>query len=996
MRGSTGPGGEHPGRARGFTLIELIVTLTVLSLVMVGLMTVMYMSTRSKVSTVNRLESAQAGRAMLEMMARDLRSSGYGADLDWAALPQPPIAYIDSAQVLINLNLEPYPDTSSVHKPPLAYQPSGNPKPFPLSGTSWQPPIKYRSGAEIVRWTLDVNNDGQVNASDVAAANGIDARRTPNPNDYELVRQVYGDSTGNVAGNNGGTTERIGLVRKPGGSVPSIFKVYFTGSSTPWSWANGPVPANKLADIERIAVNVVAPSGLPDPKGNYTETSLQTEVSSRRNVPNTGATEFAIDGYVYDDKNKNRQMDAGEPGLTGATVYLSSGVSGTTAGSGYYVLKAQAGTYSLKSTAPLGYGGFNSPDSFVVTLPPGTSKSFADTARTGGWVKATVYRDLNADGVYQAGETLVPDVQVSLTPGPDTKTTDINGLVKLFSPVGGYSVTTTPPDSYYVRTSNPMTGTMADGDSASIRFGLDLSGGGDATLKGTVFRDTNGDGVLGGGETGIQNVWVGVYRSGEATAFAYAFTGADGSYSINVAANDPPHTTAYSISASVPTGFCPTTTTSIGSIWAQASQTITGKNFGMSSFQIITLNASRVLCLQSTDLIENDWGTNASLARKDADLILGAETGTSNNISVWFDQYNTTPLFNADPTYTRNAPGSVLCMAMDTLDSNAPKGRPDLVTGTKIASGLNIYVWYTQNTSGNEGYFPTSSSKSYKTNDLGDVQTIATYDCAGNSTPDGPDLIVGTKSPTAGHGTIEEWKNDNNTTPKFANEDVYPTAGSVPSNLGEVTAMALADIDGDGKKDIVVGTRTADYAGQLMFLKFSNKVSKPHYVYASSYTLSADAVTALTVMDVDLDGHPDVVVGTQSGTGSGHLIYYRCTTASTLAFTAQKTVDAPGIVQSLASGDFGGTSHTDFAMGWRHDTSSYTGGLLIYYCDAGDLPGSGSDPTGGAVTNMVPALTTNNFNYGVQPSQPAPPYLTDLAAGVKSGATTGSLVVVIR
>jgi hypothetical protein len=208
--------------------------------------------------------------------------------------------------------------------------------------------------------------------------------------------------------------------------------------------------------------------------------------------------------------------------------------------------------------------------------------------------------------------------------------------------------------------------------------------------------------------------------------------------------------------------------------------------------------------------------------------------------------------------------------------------------------------------------------------------------------------------------------------------------------------MALADIDGDGKKDIVVGTRTADYAGQLMFLKFSSKASNPHYVHANSYALAADAVTALTVMDVDLDGALDVVVGTQSGPGSGHLIYYRCTTKSTLSFSAQKTVDAPGIVQSLAGADFGGTSHTDFAMGWRQNTSSYAGGLLIYYCDGGDLPSSGSDPTGGAVTSMVPTLTTNNFNYGVQPSQPAPPYLTDLAAGVKTGATTGSVVVLIR
>jgi hypothetical protein len=45
---------------------------------------------------------------------------------------------------------------------------------------------------------------------------------------------------------------------------------------------------------------------------------------------------------------------------------------------------------------------------------------------------------------------------------------------------------------------------------------------------------------------------------------------------------------------------------------------------------------------------------------------------------------------------------------------------------------------------------------------------------------------------------------------------------------------------------------------------------------------------------------------------------------------------------------------------------------------------------------MVPALTTNNFNYGVNPSAPIPPYLSDVAAGIKTGPSTGALVVFIR
>ena len=125
---------------RGFTLVELMITLTVLAAVMVVLMTVMYAAQHSKTSTSNRVESAQGARIAIDMMARDLRSAGYGADLDYVASPQPPIAYVDSLQVLINANMKPWPDSlpGIPVGAPQAYQPTGAPKPYPLNGTSWQ------------------------------------------------------------------------------------------------------------------------------------------------------------------------------------------------------------------------------------------------------------------------------------------------------------------------------------------------------------------------------------------------------------------------------------------------------------------------------------------------------------------------------------------------------------------------------------------------------------------------------------------------------------------------------------------------------------------------------------------------------------------------------------------------------------------------------------------------------------------------------------------
>src|SRR5258707_8763000 len=110
--------------ARGFTLVELLTPLTVLIVVMGTVSAMLYLSSKSKTATSQRIESAQGARAALDKMANDLRSAGYGADLDFGT-PQPQIAYIDSTQVLLCANLGPWPDTTStVFGVPRAYKPT--------------------------------------------------------------------------------------------------------------------------------------------------------------------------------------------------------------------------------------------------------------------------------------------------------------------------------------------------------------------------------------------------------------------------------------------------------------------------------------------------------------------------------------------------------------------------------------------------------------------------------------------------------------------------------------------------------------------------------------------------------------------------------------------------------------------------------------------------------------------------------------------------------
>ena len=299
-----------------------------------------------------------------------------------------------------------------------------------------------------------------------------------------------------------------------------------------------------------------------------------------------------------------------------------------------------------------------------------------------------------------------------------------------------------------------------------------------------------------------------------------------------------------------------------------------------------------------------------------------------------------------------------------------------------------------------EGFFPAtySAGQNYRTADLGDVQAVRTMDCAGGAGADQVDIIVGTKSPTAGQGTIEVWMSNNAATPTYSRQEIYPPTGSIPGNvLGEVTAMALADIDGDGRRDLIVGTHTNGFAGQVLVFKNVSKVNGLRFVYQTGVTLSSEAVTSLACGDFDGDGKTDVVVGTQLTNTTGHLIQFRnTTTAGVFSFSKVATADTPGFPMSLAVADMGGSTHQDIICGTRADVATFVGGVRLYFMDTGLLPLTPTDPSAGNIVNMVPALTINNFNYGVKPSAPSPPFLQDFAAGVKTSATTGSLVVFVR
>src|SRR5439155_9755569 len=181
----------------------------------------------------------------------------------------------------------------------------------------------------------------------------------------------------------------------------------------PWDWSTGPVPQNRLAEITRVEINVVATSATKNFLGQYTDTRLTTTINELRNSPNS-ATTYTISGIVYNDANKNHTQDGAETGIAGAMMTLGGYLSQTTGATGAFSFTVPAGTYTLTQDPPDNYGPFNSPDSFVVTVAPSATCNFADTLRAGGWVNVQVFNDGNRDKKYASPDTPLQDIPLTV------------------------------------------------------------------------------------------------------------------------------------------------------------------------------------------------------------------------------------------------------------------------------------------------------------------------------------------------------------------------------------------------------------------------------------------------------------------------------------------------------------------------------------------------------------------------------------------------------
>ena len=271
----------------------------------------------------------------------------------------------------------------------------------------------------------------------------------------------------------------------------------------------------------------------------------------------------ALGDFVWDDLNGDGVQDAGEPGVSGVTVNLldcqgnpildgnNNPVTTTTDADGKYLFSdLQPGCYVVEFVAPAGrvftqanQGG----DTTDSDADPVTGRSHdvnlaadqIDRSVDAGLVEPAslgdfVWRDLDGDGIQDAGEPGVPGVTVNLLDcqgnpvldgnnNPVTTTTDADGKY-LFSNLtpGCYMVEFVAPSgsSFTQANQGGDEATDSDADPATGRSGpVDLSSGENnldvdaglvepASLGDFVWRDLDGDGIQDAGEPGVPGVTV--------------------------------------------------------------------------------------------------------------------------------------------------------------------------------------------------------------------------------------------------------------------------------------------------------------------------------------------------------------------------------------------------------------------------------------------------------------------------------------------------------
>ncbi|WP_369177606.1 beta strand repeat-containing protein [Candidatus Thiodubiliella endoseptemdiera] len=352
---------------------------------------------------------------------------------------------------------------------------------------------------------------------------------------------------------------------------------------------------------------------------------------------------------------------------------------------------------------------------------------------------------------------------------------------------------------------------------------------------------------------------------------------------------------------------------------------IAGKDFVLDKTASTTAGDKKLVFKYSVQAGDSIAATDFYIDNPTSDITLNNITDVAGNAPVFTADrvvLTTTKLEYIEKTGSGNNPfegidvGNVSVPILADIDGD---GDLDLVVSER-----NGTLKYYQNTG-------TTSSPAYEAK-TGDDNPFNGIDVVNYSSPilvdidgDGDlDLVVGEQN-----GTLKYYQNTGTTSnPTYEAK----TGDSNPFNgidVGDYSAPTLADIDGDGDLDLVVGEQN----GTLKYYQNTGTTSNPTYEAKTGDSnpfngIDVGNLSAPTLADIDGDGDLDLVVGESAGT----LKYYQNTgTTSNPAYEAKTGDDNPfnginvGYSSSPTLADIDGDGDLDLVVG------EFDGTLKYYY-----------------------------------------------------------------
>ncbi|MEO0304796.1 MAG: prepilin-type N-terminal cleavage/methylation domain-containing protein, partial [candidate division WOR-3 bacterium] len=93
-------------KKKGFTLLELLLAITIFSIIVGAAITVFVNSQNSKQKVDLMTQAQQSARIAVDYMIRDIRAAGYSIDVDETSTsPQRRLVYASPYELIFNANL---------------------------------------------------------------------------------------------------------------------------------------------------------------------------------------------------------------------------------------------------------------------------------------------------------------------------------------------------------------------------------------------------------------------------------------------------------------------------------------------------------------------------------------------------------------------------------------------------------------------------------------------------------------------------------------------------------------------------------------------------------------------------------------------------------------------------------------------------------------------------------------------------------------------------